>query len=109
MPLAPPRRFPPFAAHERLLACVLHALGPANDSWAIPDLDHGLGRNQIQVQHLVARRAQQDKIAQVVVMALAIQVRHFQYLRYAESAMGAEQPVVVVREGELAIVDAFHG
>ena len=108
MPPAPPRRRPPFAAQGRLPARVLHPLVPANLSWPVTHLDHGLGRNQVQVQHLVARRAEQDKIAQVVVVALAVQVSNFQHLRYAESAMRAEQPVLVVLEGELAIVDAFH-
>jgi hypothetical protein len=56
----------------------------------------------------VARRAQQDKIAQVVVVVLAIQVRNFQHLRYAETAVRAEETVFVVLEGEFAIVDPFH-
>ena len=56
----------------------------------------------------MAGRAEQDKIPHVVVVALAIQVSDLQHVRYAEPAMRAEQPVVVVRECELAIVDAFH-
>ena len=56
----------------------------------------------------MAGRAEQDKIAHIVVVALAIQVSDLQHVRYAEPAMGAEQPVLIVPEGKFAIVDAFH-
>ena len=56
----------------------------------------------------MAGRAEQDKIAHLVVVALAIQVSDFQNFRNAEAAMRAEQPVFVVLEGELSIIDTFH-
>ena len=56
----------------------------------------------------MAGRAEQNEIAHLVVMPVAIQVRDFQHVLDAEAAMSTEQPVVVVLESEFAIVDALH-
>lgn len=55
-------------------------------------------------------RAEQDKIADVVIASLAIKMSDLQHVRYAKSAMRAEQPVLVVLERKLPIIDTLrHG
>ena len=93
---------------RRLLARVLHALRPRNNSGSVTHLNHGVRRNQVQIEHLVAGRAEQHRIADGVVVSLAIKVGDFQDIRYAEPAMRAEKAVFVVLEGKLPIVDALH-
>lgn len=96
------------AASCGLASGVFHAFGPANHSRSVTHLDHRFRRNQIEVEHLVARRAEKDKIADVVVLAVAIKVSYLQDFRNAESTMRTKQPILVVFEGKLAIVDAVH-
>ena len=98
----------PFATQRRFLARVLHALRPRNNSWPVTHLKHCVRRNQVQIEHLVAGRAEQDKIADVVVVAVTIKVSDLQNVGNSEAAMRAEQPVAVVLECKLAVVDAFH-
>jgi len=56
--------------------------------------------------HFVARRAQDDKIADVVVGAPAVDVTHLQDVGDAEAAVRADWWVVLERE--LPIIDALH-
>ena len=52
--------------------------------------------------------AEQDKIPDVVVVAVTIKVSDFQNIGDSEPTMRAEQPAFVVLEGKFAIVDAPH-
>jgi hypothetical protein len=56
--------------------------------------------------HLVAGRAQDNKIADVVVGALAVDVTHLQNVGDAEAAVRADWRVVL--ECELPIINALH-
>ena len=78
------------ATQCRFLTRVFHALGPRNNSRPVTHLNHGVRRNQVEIEHLVAGRAEQDKIAHVVVVVLTIKVSDFQNVGDSESAMRAD-------------------
>ena len=61
-----------------LLASVFHPLGPRDHLWSVPHLDDSLVRDQVQVEHLVAVRAQDDKVGDVVILAIAVEVGNLQ-------------------------------
>ena len=54
----------------------------------------------------MARRAQDDKIANLVVGALAVQMTYLQNVGYPEAAVRAHWRVVLERE--LPVIDALH-
>ena len=109
MPLAPSRRLAPFAALCRLLARIFHALRPPDNSRPIPHLSNRLGRDDVQIMHLVARRAKNDQIVRGVVLPVAVEVANLQNLSDAKTAMCAVNAIAIMPKGKLPIVDGSGG
>lgn len=108
-PFSLERGLPLLAACCRFLASILHSFLPANDYGPVTDRNDGLGRDDVQVEHLVAGRAENDEVTDFVVAPFAIEVAYFQDFGYAKATVGAVKPFAVVCESELAIIDPFHG
>ena len=101
--LPPECSFPLFSRERRLHSGVLHPFRPFHDLWPVPHLDDGFGRDQIQVVHLVAVRAQDDEILRVVVLPVPVNMGNLKHRWYAEAAMGAQG--IVCGKGDFPVVD----
>ena len=95
--------FSVFSLECRLLSCVLHPFGPFHDLRSVSRLDDGLRRDQVNVVHLVAVRAQYDEILRVVVPPVPVNVGDFKHRRNAEAAMSTQGRIGI--EGNLPKID----
>lgn len=69
-------------------------------------MNDGFIRYQIKVEHLVTVRTEDYEVADIVVGALTIDVRNFQYRGDAETTVSAEWIVCV--ECQLSVIDALR-
>src|SRR5206468_1324632 len=101
-----PCRGLPETCQRRLLPGVFHPLRPGDDLRPVAHVDDGSRRDQVEVMHLVAVRAENHEVRHVVTAAVAVEVSDFEDGGDAEPAMGTER--VVMWEREFAVVDAVR-
>jgi len=92
----------PFTSLSGLLSRVFHSLGPADCLRPISHLDNRCRAYQVEIEHLVAVGAEDDKVTNVIVAAITVDVSDFQYRRNPKSAMGANRIVAVKRQFALS-------
>ena len=74
-------------------------------SWPVSHLDNSLGRDEIQIVHLVTVRTKDDKIGNVVVLSVAVDVRDLKHVWNAVAAMCTHW--IVIRKGSLTVINVL--
>jgi hypothetical protein len=77
-----------------LSSSVFHALRPIDLLLSISQLDNRRGRYELDVVHLVAVRAEDGKIREVIVILIAVEMSDLKNLWYPKAAIGADRGIV---------------
>jgi len=92
------------ASFSGFTSSVLHTLAPVDDFRGVAHVNDCLGRDKIEVVHLVAIRAQDYQVGNLVVAAITVDVRDLQNVANAVPAVSAYGGIVI--KCELSIIDA---
>lgn len=98
------RRFSALPGEGSLLSRILHTLRPIDGLLPIAHLNDHVGRNEVDIVHLVAVGAQNHQVLDLVVLSIPIDVCDLKHFRYPKSAACADGRVVP--EGYLPVVDS---
>jgi len=89
-------------AERCLPARILHELAPACFSGVVSQLDNELRRDEVEIVHPMARGAEYDKVLDLTVPVIAVDMIHFEDIGDAETTVNTL--LLVFTESELSIV-----